>query len=484
MPVKSFDPDHWIGQMGASLSELATQVSPEAHHFSGTPDRGWGQFAPYSYEEYQRLAGESAKGNPYFKEVLDRSQINFDDDPVEVEALLRGHPVISRALDGTGQEQAVQVFRPGSSNTVELRTFVIHLIKMTFGSGGKYAAEVLNRLLTSGEARELKAYEITVFNGLKLDRRIDVAEGAFLAPYHEVGATCGEFPSASPRHIRDEGRYYHPSDDVPEGSAALVRQLTWGPAIAPVDSSSLSQEGVSTLRCQLITEEGPGRELDRDETSRRRFEDHDRFVDFLSIATGEMQEYRFWYFKVDKWMEGLNLDSGDSVISGWEWMRRKDSLSEAEADLLLEIIRGWKGYQGDRDRLELAIRRLAALPSRAGRFVTEDRLLDTAVALETMYSLDAPEVTYKLGTRAGCYLGTNGEERIEIFRRVKDFYSARSALVHGSQGRSRRIDLEKVLSSGRQLARETLLALLRDGRAPEWDSLVMSAGVSGQNQSS
>ena len=37
------------------------------------------------------------------------------------------------------------------------------------------------------------------------------------------------------------------------------------------------------------------------------------------------------------------------------------------------------------------------------------------VVLETMYGLDAPEITYKLGTRAGWYLGTNGEERIEIF---------------------------------------------------------------------
>ncbi len=44
--LKSFDPDNWIGKMGASLSKLATKVSPEAYKFSDTPDRGWGQFAP------------------------------------------------------------------------------------------------------------------------------------------------------------------------------------------------------------------------------------------------------------------------------------------------------------------------------------------------------------------------------------------------------------------------------------------------------
>ena len=104
MPLKSFDPDHWIGKMGASLSELATEVSPEANHFSGTPEQGWGQLRPYSREEYQRLAEGSAKGDPYFKEVLDRSHIRFDEELGEVEALLRartsgglGHPGTGRA---------------------------------------------------------------------------------------------------------------------------------------------------------------------------------------------------------------------------------------------------------------------------------------------------------------------------------------------------------------------------------------------------
>ena len=469
MPVKNFNPDHWIGKMGASLSELATQVSLEAYQFSTTPDRGWGQFAPYSHEEYQHLAEESAKGDPYFKEVFDRSHIKFDDEPVEVESLLREHPVISRALEGSRQEQAVRVFRPGSSNTAELRTFVINLIKLTFGSGGEYAAEVLHRFLTLGEACELKAYEVTVFNGLKLDRRIDVADGAFLAPYHDVVAICGECPSASPRRVRAEGEYYHPSADVPEGSAALVRQLTWGPAIAAVYSDA------SALRCQLITENGSGGELDREEMSRRRFQDRDRFVNFLCIATGEPQEPRFWYMEVDKWMEGLVLDSGASWVSGREWMRKKDSLSGADADLLLEIIRGWKGYQDGRDSLELAIRRLATLPSRDGSFVMEDRILDTAIALETMYSLDSPEITYKLKTRAGYLLGTDGEKRMEIFHKVRDFYEARSALVHGARRRRKQIDFEKALSDGRQLAQDTLLTLLRRGRTTDWDRLVMSA---------
>ena len=45
-----------------------------------------------------------------------------------------------------------------------------------------------------------------------------------------------------------------------------------------------------------------------------------------------------------------------------------------------------------------ALDRLAALSSRIGRFGMEDRILDTAIPLETMYSFDSSEITFKLAT--------------------------------------------------------------------------------------
>ena len=214
--------------------------------------------------------------------------------------------------------------------------------------------------------------------------------------------------------------------------------------------------------------------------------DHETVRDFLCIATGEQQTSRRQYVRVDKWMEDLDPNVRFGWTGGGWWVNdwwHENHFSEDSAEVFLEMVRAWRMYQGDRDRLGLAIRRLGGLPSRVGRFGTEDRILDTAIALETMYSLDPPEITYKLKTRAGYLLGTNGEERIAISRKVKDFYDARSALVHGSRSRRRRIDREKALSDGRQLARETLQALLREGRAPDWDRLVMSAGEGGPSLS-
>ena len=208
--------------------------------------------------------------------------------------------------------------------------------------------------------------------------------------------------------------------------------------------------------------------------------------DFLCIATGEHQVARRQYVRVEKWMEDLDPDVRFGWTSGRSWMNdwwRENDFSEDSANTFLALVRAWPLYRGDRDHLALAMRRLAALSSRGGRFGTGDRILDTAIALETTYSLDSSEITFKLATRAGFFLGIDGDERMEIFRKVKDFYDARSALVHGPRGGRRRIDFGKALSDGRQLAQETLMALLRDGISPDWDRIAMSLGDRRQNRS-
>ena len=68
---------------------------------------------------------------------------------------------------------------------------------------------------------------------------------------------------------------------------------------------------------------------------------------------------------------------------------------------------------------------------------------------------------------------------MKIFRKVKDFYGARSALIHGSKGRWKRTSPEKAQENGFDVARKTLLRLLHDGRAPDWDTLVISAEEGG-----
>ena len=475
-----FEHSCWIEGLAASLMALAPMVRPRVPHEEVD---GFGRVHGYtgwmSFEEYRALAMR-VEHDPNAEVAFEESHLWFDDDPADVKAVLCEHPVIRQALDHSGQSQAVHFLHPYGEFRVELKTLALSLTKLAIKTDGRNAARTLHQFLTLGEARGLKAYEVTLFYGLKLDCRLDIGEGAFLAPYEDAKAISGEFPFMNFRHFPTGIERRHPLDEAPESIAALVRELTWGPAIT---STKVNLNKILTTRFRFSFEE----EIMEDPSSTYQFpRDHETVRDFLCIATGEQQVSRRQYVRVDKWMEDLDPNVRFGWTSGKWWVNdwwSENHFSEDSAEVFLEMVRAWRMYQGDRDRLGLAIRRLGGLPSRVGRFGTEDRILDTAIALETMYSLDAPEITYKLKTRAGYLLGTNGEERIGIFRKVKDFYVARSALVHGSRARRKRIDLWKALSDGRQLARETLLVLLRDGRDPDWDRLVMSAGEGGQSRS-
>ena len=431
---------------------------------------GYGKYV--SNEQYRELATQ-AETDPSAQEAFEKSHVSLKDDPTDAIDVIREHPVIHQALDDPEEDKAVYFVSPYRSFRVELKTLALGLTKLAIKTNGLNAAKSLHSFLTLGEARELKGYEVTLYYGLKLDRHLDIAPGAFLAPYEDVKDIYGSIPALELEYLHKAIQPTHPLDEAPQSIAALVRELAWGPAIT---SASEKLESSLTVTFSYSIEDEPV----QDTSSTYRFSrDHETVRDFLSIASGNNQIAPLQYIRADKWMEAFDPNvkhgwsSGRSRRNDW-WQENK--LSENDAAIFLEMLEGWRGYLGDRDRLGLALRRLAVLPSRTGRFGVEDRILDAAIALESMYSLDAPEITYKLGTRAGYFLGTNAKERIEIFDKVKKFYGARSALVHGSGRERRRIDVWEALSQGLHLARETLLKLLRDGKTPDWDSFVMSAG--------
>ena len=477
---QDFNANSWIESLAGGLLALAKQVRPQV---PGERVDNLGRVHGYSElvsrEQYRTLAVR-AQRDPEAAVAFEESHLWCDDDPADVKAILYEHPVIRLALGDPDHSQAIQFLHPYGSFRVELQTLALSLTKLAIKTNAKNAGETLHRFLTLGEDRELKAYEVTLFYGLKVDVRLDLGEGAFLAPYDDAKAFCGEFPFLQFRYLPTDIELHHPLADAPKSIAALVRELTWGPAIT---STNVETENSLTTQFRFSVDE----EHIEDPSFSYQFPtDHETLRDILCVATGKQQASPRQYIRVDRWMEDLdpNVRFGWTSRRSWvnDWWR-ENQLSEDGARTFLELIRGWRTYQGDRELLGLAIRRLAALPSRAGRFGTEDRLLDCAIALETMYNLDAPEITYKLQTRAGYYLGTNAEERMEIFDKVKDFYGVRSALVHGSRGRRRRVDVGQALADGQRLARETLLALLRDGGAPDWTRLVMSASEGGQGQS-
>ena len=125
----------------------------------------------------------------------------------------------------------------------------------------------------------------------------------------------------------------------------------------------------------------------------------------------------------------------------------------------------------DRDRLVLALTRLSTSLSRSSTLAAQDRVLDISIALEVLYQIQS-ELTYKLATRAGWYLGSNTNERVQIGKTIRDFYGFRSDIVHG-----RKSDLAHgIHGQAFNIARDTLLKHLSSRRLPDksyWDEIVM-----------
>ena len=139
-------------------------------------------------------------------------------------------------------------------------------------------------------------------------------------------------------------------------------------------------------------------------------------------------------------------------------------LTSAQVVEVRRLLCAWTRFDLDtRDTLELALARLASSMQRGrGRFWMQDRILDIAVALEMMFAPLRGGLAYKLSLRAAHLLGDEAKDRIMVCEAVKQFYTARSRIVHGNGGKKRgngkeaREDLER----GYEIGRKTLVKLL------------------------
>ena len=95
-------------------------------------------------------------------------------------------------------------------------------------------------------------------------------------------------------------------------------------------------------------------------------------------------------------------------------------------------------------RMAPVVGRLAEALARNGPFAVADRVLDVGIALERMYMLDEGKIARRLRNRASGFLGADAESWERIRESVREFYDARSDIVHNR--------LHKVSPAGVQAA--------------------------------
>ena len=378
--LESFDRKGWISRFGKALEETAAAARPSWVPFriSEPLDRDL-----YWREQHRRYRGmaELATTDPYAAKLFEESHLWLDSLPDGVLDLLLKHPVIGNAWSSGSREafHHVQVLGGGHA---DVESLIANLAKLSVKVGGKRAASILHRFLVAGEGVRLHAHEITVLHGLTLDEPIALGRGAYLASYDGVRKRFGLPEDPEPWVRRsDEGLDLHPGRLAHASSrAVLVRQVSWGPAVAPCDCSS-NPERPLRLRYRFPDDH-------RVESISDVFEERETLLQLLSIAVRSKLVSHAVIDAMPPWMTQLdpNLRTGSAgggrgVFDVWPEDRAPSVL---DLDAFAAAARGWLTFcagKGDRST-ELAVRRTAAsFGITGGRFGVEDRLIDAGIAV-------------------------------------------------------------------------------------------------------
>ncbi|MDE2940223.1 MAG: hypothetical protein OXR67_15105 [Chloroflexota bacterium] len=109
-------------------------------------------------------------------------------------------------------------------------------------------------------------------------------------------------------------------------------------------------------------------------------------------------------------------------------------------------------------------------------FALVDIALDLRIALETTFSTSNPELSFRLAVQGAWYLGTDGEERVRIFKTLRKAYDICSKAAH-----SGRIDMgedraRQTLFEARDICRRGIIKRLTEGGGePQWNQLILDS---------
>lgn len=456
MTSPDFDEAAWIVRLGVALEQVAVEARP---HYSppvadlpasGPIDDYWGVLR----SRYRALA-ERARHDAEAASQFEKSFLWVTAEPAEAMSIVREHPLLMPGLEDSGHRVAVGFRVLGGGFDAELKWLVSNLAKLSVKEGGEEAAQRLHRYLTAGANRAVPAYEVSVVHGLVVKTRLNLGAGAYIEPYSDARAELDLPEEPEP----------WPKTPYPD-AAVFVRSLEYGPGVCDPGWVWHLDDGGGPPDMQVAYRFPAGYQVGLE----RWFDDSKLLVDLLSIATRAPLLSRTRHVRLPKWITEIDPNfafgvrhSGGFTSDVWPQGRE---LSQGDVDAFLKLARGYYSRPDQPDALTHAIRRLAASLSRpGGRFGQEDRILDTAIALEILYGR---KTGHKLARRAAWLLGATAEQQIRIYDQARSFYRTRSRIMHMKQAPLPLEVLDAQLEAGRDLARMSLMRLLDRSEPPEW----------------
>lgn len=96
-------------------------------------------------------------------------------------------------------------------------------------------------------------------------------------------------------------------------------------------------------------------------------------------------------------------------------------------------------------------------------FRNETRLVNFSIALESIFSTDNIELSYRISLRVSFFLGNNSVERKKIFEEVREIYNLRSRIVHGNVLKKKEKNkIPKTLENLETYLRASIIKILKE----------------------
>lgn len=378
--------------------------------------------------------------------------------------ILAGHPALAHVADSScSARRFVAVFADKAEKTdllhilVGLMTRGRELPEDGFRVGCRELKDLLGPDGPDDTAKLSAGVHVVLFHGLRFEKEITITDDMSIVPFEKV------------RDYVEEGllRPFTPNLAVPEPwepVGAIVKSFKWHPAFRPSDDEI----------CLDLDWGGSFRE------------DAERLVELLAITHAApvvcLVTVHYCIDRVACGLLGQPHHRACYTFGRSAQSFDRSSVSRQPCATALDEARIlFQERNSDRfRRYEPIVARLAEAAARSGRFAVDDRILDVAIALERMYELDQGEISFKLKTRAACFLESDTASRTEVFKDVSRFYDARSAIVHNKKRkRSPEKGREDMFRTGFDIARRSLARLLREGPPADWNEMVIAAADAG-----
>ena len=106
------------------------------------------------------------------------------------------------------------------------------------------------------------------------------------------------------------------------------------------------------------------------------------------------------------------------------------------------------------------------------------KIIDLGIAFESLYVPDSQgEVNMRFALHAAWHLGKSKAERKELRRQFRDFYAARSDVVHTGRLRGDRakstFDVQEFVRNAQDLCWRGITSILDSGAMPDWNDIIM-----------